>query len=89
MKVIKLSKTTKRIVYGSYADKFDLDYTQSLTELKKDVEFALMFFTEEEKLLRNKNKHIFVYEGGNHIDIVEDGVGSLGWLMVEDHYVRE
>lgn len=31
------------------------------------------------------NKNVLVYQGNNHIDVVDDGVGSLNWLIVEDH----
>lgn len=31
-------------------------------------------------------KDIFVYQGSNYLDIVNNGVGSLNWLIVEGHY---
>lgn len=31
-------------------------------------------------------KDVLVYQGGHHLDIVDNGKGSLGWLMVEDHW---
>jgi len=33
------------------------------------------------------NKDVYVHKGGSHIDVVDNGVGSLNWLIVEDHWV--
>lgn len=41
IKVVNLSDKEKRIIYGELADQFDLDYSQELGKLKRDIEFAL------------------------------------------------
>ena len=84
IKVVNLSDKEKRIIYGELADKFDLDYSQELGKLKRDIEFALSVLEQlQPKLFVKKN--VRVYEGGHHLDIINDGVGSLNWLIIEDH----
>lgn len=92
IKVVNLSDKEKRIIYGELADQFDLDYSQELGKLKRDIEFALsvleqlqpkLFAKKQPKLFAKKN--VRVYEGGHHLDIINDGVGSLNWLIIEDH----
>lgn len=96
IQVIKLANGKKRLIHGDYAEIFKLDYTQSLTELKKDIELAL--FTLNRKVpkkgvfdFNKKNrfefddKDIRVYQGNNHIDIINNGVGSMNWLTIADH----
>lgn len=87
IKVIHLPSNEKRIIYGELADQFDLDYSQELGGLKRDIEFALLILERlQPKLFSNKN--IRVYEGGHHLDIINDGVGSLNWLIIEDHFTN-
>ena len=84
IKVVNLSDKEKRIIYGELADQFDLDYSQELGKLKRDIEFALSVLEQlQPKLFAKKN--VRVYEGGHHLDIINDGVGSLNWLIIEDH----
>ena len=84
IKVVNLSAKEKRIIYGELADQFDLDYSQELGKLKRDTEFALSVLEQlQPKLFAKKN--VRVYEGGHHLDIINDGVGSLNWLIIEDH----
>lgn len=84
IKVVNLSDKEKRIIYGELADQFDLDYSQELGKLKRDIEFALSVLEQlQTKLFAKKN--VRVYEGGHHLDIINDGVGSLNWLIIEDH----
>lgn len=87
IKIIKLKNGMKRLVYGKLLKAFDLDYTQDLDSLKSDIEFSLERLYESSLLKRLSffNKKVFVYQGNNHLDIVDDGVGSLNWLIVEDH----
>lgn len=84
IKVINLPSNEKRIIYGELADQFDLDYSQELGGLKHDIEFALPILKRLQPKLFSK-KNIRVYEGGHHLDIINDGVGSLNWLIIEDH----
>lgn len=84
IKVINLPSNEKRIIYGELADQFDLDYSQELGSLKRDIEFALPILERLQPKLFSK-KNIRVYEGGHHLDIINDGVGSLNWLIIEDH----
>ena len=84
IKVVNLSDKEKRIIYGELADQFDLDYSKELGKLKRDIEFALSVLEQlQPKLFAKKN--VRVYEGGHHLDIINDGVGSLNWLIIEDH----
>ncbi|WP_213071306.1 hypothetical protein [Acinetobacter sp. BIGb0102] len=90
IKIIKLENGMKRLVYGKFLKAFDLDYTQDLTSLKADIEISLQRLYDSSlfKRLAFFNKNVFVYQGNNHLDIVDNGVGSLNWLIVEDHYVH-
>lgn len=77
----------RRIVYGFLASTIDLDYSQkSLSDIGKQIEFALHSYG---RIVPNafSGKKIRVYQGSNHLDIINDGVGSMGWLIVEDHLV--
>lgn len=75
----------KRVVYGLLAEAIDIDYSQkSLSELGEQIRLAL---SNIERLAPKAfvGQNIRLYEGGNHLDITNDGVGSMGWLIVEDH----
>lgn len=93
VKVINVNKKIKRVVYGALIDELNVDFTQDLSQLKSDVEFALKTWIELNasnegefsKLLKKvKLNEVFVYEGGFHLNIVNNS-GDLGWLTVEDH----
>lgn len=94
VKVVNLNGI-KRVVTGDLLNEIDVDYTQSLADLKADIEFILEkiidIYQSKPKNRMSLNKKIknevFVYEGSSHLDIVEHGVGSLGWLFVQDHQV--
>lgn len=91
IKIIKLKDGRKRLVYGKFLKAFDLDYTQDLTSLKSDIELSLkrLYDSFLFKRLAFFNKNVLVYQGDSHLDIVNDGVGSLNWLIVEDHITDE
>ncbi|WP_333835479.1 hypothetical protein [Acinetobacter schindleri] len=91
IRIIKLKNGMKRLVYGKLLKAFDLDYTQDLDSLKVDIELSLKRLYESSLLKRLAffNKNVFVYQGDNHLDIVNNGVGSLNWLIVEDHITDE
>lgn len=90
IRIIKLANGRKRLVYGKFLNAFDLDYTQDLTSLKTDIELSLHDLRNSSllKKLAFFNKRVHVHQGSNHLDIVNDGVGSLNWLIVEDHWVN-
>ena len=91
IRIIKLKDGKKRLVYGKLLKAFDLDYTQDLNSLKKDIQLSLERLYESSLFRRLSffNKKVFVYQGNNHLDIVDDGIGSLNWLIVEDHRTDE
>lgn len=89
-KIISLKeKNIKRVIYGKLVNAFDIDFTQDLTNLKQDIELTLNFLKQTRLKMRLAfmTKDIFVYQGSNHLDIVNNGVGSLNWLIVEDHHL--
>lgn len=90
VKIVNLPNGEKRIISGELVEQFDFDYTQELSQLKQDIEFALSTLQRKksywEKLFPFPNKDIIVHQGGHHLDIVDNGKGSLGWLTVEDHW---
>lgn len=89
VKIINRGGKGKRIIYGSLINAFDIDFNQDLEDLKVDIETTLDFLrrTRFHLKLAFMVKNIRVYEGGNHLDIINDGIGSLNWLTVEDHLV--
>lgn len=93
VKIIQLPNGYKRVIYGKFFEHFDLDFYQDLDKLKTDIEFALSVFERNQSLFKKlfvfKNKNIIVYQGGHHLDIVDNGVGSLNWLIVEDHWTDD
>lgn len=91
VKVINLNNGYRRLIFGKFMNSFDLDFTQDLTSLRRDVELSLNALKDSSlsKKLAFFNKRVRVYEGGHHIDIIDDGVGSLNWLIVEDHWVGQ
>lgn len=81
-----------RVVKGKLKDSFLIDYTKSLEEIHAEVDQLLRFWignnveTIIEQLGEFPNTgDIGVHAGGNHIDIVWYGKGSLGWLTVLNH----
>lgn len=90
IKIVNLANGEKRIISGKLVEQLDLDYTQELSQLKKDIEFALSVLKRNQSLFENlltfSGKDVFVYQGGHHLDIVDNDKGSLGWLTVEDHW---
>lgn len=86
--VLKIEKNKFRVVRGKLAGELKIDWSiKSLSELRRLIEFGLSFRNEITVLKKVKYKNMRVYEGGNHLDIVEHNVGSLGLLIIEDHYV--
>lgn len=94
VKIVNL-KGIKRVISGELLHAIDVDYTQSLQELKSDIEYALpilvdyhkskkRFFFSDSRTVKN---YVRVHEGSHHLDVVDDGIGSLGWLLVQDHQV--
>lgn len=89
VKVITMGENKIRIISGKLINVVDVDYSQNLTALRKSIELAL------DTLKRSSIKHwlvtavkdVIVYQGHNHIDIIDNGRGSLNWLIVEDHYI--
>lgn len=89
VKIIPLKDGKKRVIYGKLLNTLDLDYTQELSSLRDDIHLSLEVLSNSSfwNSLKFFNKDVLVYKGNNHIDIVDNGKKSLGWLIVEDHYV--
>jgi hypothetical protein len=89
VKIFDLENGQKRIVYGKLVNSFELDYSKPLNELKLDIELSLYALSRSSfwKSIKFFNKDVIVHQGNNHLDVVDNGEGSLGWLIVEDHYV--
>ncbi|OTG92828.1 Arc family DNA-binding protein [Acinetobacter sp. ANC 3832] len=91
VKVINLKNGIKRLVFGKLVNVLDLDYSQDLSTLKKDIQLSLNALAESSFRHRLSfwTKEVYVHQGGHHIDVVDNGKGSLGWLVVEDHITDE
>lgn len=89
IRIIPLHDGKKRVIYGKLLNTLDLDYTQSLSDLKIDIELALETLSRSSiwKALQFLTKDVIVAQGNNHLNIVDNGKKGLGWLVVEDHYV--
>ncbi|WP_445406162.1 Arc family DNA-binding protein [Acinetobacter seifertii] len=90
VKIIPLKDGKKRVIYGKLLNTLDLDYTQELSSLRDDIHLSLEVLSNSSfwNSLKFFNKDALVYKGNNHIDVVDNGKKSLGWLIVEDHYVH-
>lgn len=91
VKVINLNGI-KRVVHGELIDELDIDYTQDLDSLKDDLNLALEAWIEVNQskalgFLKIAFKNIHIHQGSSHLDIVNNGVGSLNWLIVQDHVI--
>ncbi len=88
IKIIPLSNGKKRVIYGKLLNTLDLDYTQSLSDLKVDIELALETLSRSSiwKALQFLTKDVIVAQGNSHLNIVDNGKKGLGWLVIEDHY---
>ena len=91
VKVINLNGI-KRVVRGELIDELDVDYTQDLDNLKDDLNIALEAWIEINQsrtfgFLKTAFKNIHILQGNGHLDIVDEGVDSLNWLLVQDHGV--
>lgn len=91
VKVINLKNGYRRVVYGKLVNTLDIDYSQDLDALQKEIELGLQILSQSsfKHKIAFLNKDVLVYKGGNHIDVVDHGKGSLNWLMVEDHFVGD
>ncbi|ESK54880.1 hypothetical protein F990_02323 [Acinetobacter tjernbergiae DSM 14971 = CIP 107465] len=91
VKIFHLKNGKKRVVYGKLLNNLSLDYTQDLSQLRDDIHLSLEVLSGSSfwNSLKFFNKEVLVYKGDNHIDVVDNGEGSLGWLTVEDHITDE
>lgn len=87
VKVFHLETGKRRVVFGKLLNNLSLDYTQELDQLRDDIHLALEVLSGSSfwNSLRFLGKDVLVYKGDNHIDVVDNGKKSLGWLVVEDH----
>lgn len=91
IRIIPLRNGKKRVIYGKLLNTLDLDYTQSLSDLKVDIELALETLSRSSiwKALQFLTKDVIVAQGNNHLNIVDNGKKGLGWLVVEDHIIED
>ena len=86
LKIIVLESGIIRVVSGELLNQLSLDWRTPLDELKKFIELAVFEYKNDLPALKKKNyKRLAVHQGGNHLDLVDIGVGSLGLLLVVDH----
>lgn len=87
VRIILLPNGKKRLIYGKLLNILDLDYTQLLSNLKRDIEVALDALSRSTvcKPIQFLTKEVAVIQGNNHLDIVDSGKKSLAWLVVEDY----
>lgn len=94
VKVVNLDGI-KRVISGELINQIDIDYTQTLSEIRSDIEYIIGPIMEiyQSKLMNRlipskKIKNLVrVHEGSSHLDIVDDGIGSLGLLTIQDHKI--
>ena len=93
IRIYNLENGIKRVIFGKLVNSFDINYQNpNLVELQSDIEYCLRIL-KNSKELKNRlmffNRNVLVYKGSHHIDVVDDGVGSLNWLIIEDHLTEE
>ena len=81
-----------RVVSGIVLNDLIIDFDKPLNEIALEVEQLLdiwmMQYSKEvtEQIGHFPNKgEVIVHEGCNHIDVVLNRIGSLGWLHIVDH----
>lgn len=91
VKVFHLKNGKRRVIFGKLLNNLSLDYTQELDQLRDDIHLALEVLSGSSfwNSLKFIGKDVLVYKGDNHIDVVDNGKKSLGWLIVEDHITNE
>lgn len=90
-RVIRLQRSdgqmVVRLVAGPLSGVINVDYLNpDLSSLKEDVQWALNNIL---RLVRKESPDLRpeIYDGSNHLDIINPGVGSLDWLLVSDNFV--
>ncbi len=86
LKVIKLNKSTIRVISGDLYKEIDIDWgNYDLNELVKVLEALFESYVHNfQSLKKIKNKDMIrPYKGGSHIDIIGDK-GSLNILKIVD-----
>ena len=90
IEVIKIEENKFRVVRGKLVGELNVDWTtKDLTTLRSLIEFGLAYKSSLPALQKAKYKNLKVHEGANHLDVVDHNVGTLGLLVVEDHFVDE
>ncbi len=90
LKIIVLENKNIRVVNGKLLNELSLDWTMPLNELKRVIEFVISEYKNDLPALKTQTyKKLVVYQGNNHLDLVDDGVGSLDLLCVADNLVTE
>ncbi|RUS68267.1 hypothetical protein CUZ56_00755 [Saezia sanguinis] len=85
IKVIQINKKTRRVVFGPALKYFDLDYSLPFSKLRPLLEVAISSAIElDPQFSHLADKDVRVHEGSHHLDIIEDGVGSLELLIITD-----
>ena len=86
VKVISLPEAgVIRTVYGPLAGALQIDYADgSLHQIKELVEAALQVL-EQLAPQAFDGRDIQVFQGSNHLDVIDNGVGSAGWLVIADN----
>ena len=85
LKIIVLEDGTTRVVSGELLNQLSLDWTLPLDELKRVIEYGLNYQNDLPALKKKRYKNLIVYQGNNHLDLIDNGVGSLGLLRVADN----
>lgn len=87
LKIIRLDNKTVRIIRGELLRELKLDWSiKDISKLRKLIEFAISFEADLPALKKVKYKELSVYEGGNHLDLMDKDRSSLGLLRIEDHF---
>ena len=75
-------------MHGKLVNELTVDWSiKEMSELKRLIGFAINFVDELPSLKKAKYKKLRIYEGANHLDIIDHNVGSLNLLTIEDHFV--
>jgi hypothetical protein len=85
LKIIALKDKIIRVVSGELLNQLNLDWTLPLDELKRVIEYGLNYQNDLPALKKKRYKNLIVYQGNNHLDLIDNGVGSLGLLCVADN----
>ena len=85
----RLSSFESAKIYSIKNSEQNIDSSSFVDELMLNYAIEILVSTDPAFSKFKHKNNIRVYSGNNHIDVIQDGVGSLGLLIIEDHSCQQ